>query len=393
MPDQLTTAGLQVMTTQEILDELLAGLQIIYGSDINVDQNSPDGQWANIIAQAGTDLREILVSLYNSFAVNSAFGVLLDQRVALNGITRHAGTFTFTDIEVVVDRAITLPGLDAAINDVDGTGYTVADNAGNQFILAATEVIASPGTYTLSFRAKAIGQVLTTPNTITTPVTILLGVTSVNNPSAATSIGENEETDVELKVRHARSFSLAATGPADSILAALLEIPSVTDAFVAENVTAAEVDDVPAHGIWAIVDGATDDDVAAAIYAKKAPGCDMKGSVSVNVPKANGQVFTAKFDRPIEEDLYIIFTITPRRAGVSFDTELLKTQLVSMLSYKIAQPANIGDLVVAMLALAPDGILTEMGVSNDGMAYDQILATSDFQHRFALSVARIDITA
>lgn len=393
MPDQLTSAGLQVKTLQEIIDDVTANLQSVYGTDINAAQNSPDGQMINIYAQAASDLRELLLVVYNSFAITNAYGTILDQRLALNGIFRREGSFTTTNVEIVTDRAMTLAGLDAAINDADGVGFTIADDAGNQFILAETQIIPSGGIYTFVFRAKAIGVVETIPNTITNQVTVVLGVTGVNNPDVAILVGVSEETDIELKLRHARSFSLAATGPVDAIQAALTAISSVTDSYVPENTSNAEVDDVPAHSIWPIVEGGSGEEIGLAIYSKKSPGCGMKGSETQTVDRPNGDTFTARFDRPIYEDLYIEFTIIPRVEGISFDTDLLKTQLASALSYKLAQSASIGDIVVAMLEISPLGVLTDVGVSNDGITFTDILDPSTFQHKFSVSPTRIEISA
>lgn len=392
MPDQITAAGLELKTFPEIRDEVSQGLQAVYGIDINIDQNSPDGQLVSIFSQGGADLREVIFGVYNSFSPDNAFGVILDQRVALNGLVRKAGTYTTIQIDVTVDRAVTLAGLDAAINDPDGTGFTVADNAGNRFILTATTVFVAAGTQTLTFRAEKIGVIQTIPSTITTVVTVTLGVTGVTNPNPPLQEGENEESDVDLKIRRLRSFELAATGPADAILAALLANTDVVDAFVAENVENTTEDTIPPHSIWCIVDGGSDQDVADIIYSKKGAGCGMKGSVSQVVNKANGQTATMKFDRPVAENLWIEFTITPKKAGVTFDTTLIKERLVAALTFRIAQAANIGDVIVKMLELEPDGILSDVGVSNDDVTYVQILNTSTFQRRFALATTRINIT-
>lgn len=394
MPDQITGTGLQVKTLPEIVSDMVSGLQTIYGPDINVSQNSPDGQLVNIFAQSARDMRELLVSVYNSFSVENCFGVQLDQRVALNGLTRRAGTFTLIDVEVTTDRALNLQGLDGDINDPEGTGFTVSDDAGNQFILAASQVIAGAGVYSFSFRAKAVGAVETIPNTIVNITTVTLGVQAVNNPSIAVVNGENEESDVDLKIRHAKSFTLAAVSGSDSIQAAIEAIPDVTDCFVAENFTGGVVNTIPAHSIWAIVENGADLDIGTAIYAKKTPGCGMKGSVSVLVPRPNGTDFTAQFDRPIYQDLYIKFTMVPKVAGVSFDPDFIKTQLVALLKYKLAQSANIGDVVVALLVIAPLAVLSSVGLSPTGapLSYVDILAPTSFQHKFVLDVTRIDIT-
>ena len=67
MTDVVDSNGLQVSSNAELVSQLTTSFQSIYGNDINVDQNSPDGQMINIFAQGGTDIRELLVQLYNSF--------------------------------------------------------------------------------------------------------------------------------------------------------------------------------------------------------------------------------------------------------------------------------------------------------------------------------------
>jgi uncharacterized phage protein gp47/JayE len=392
MPNQLDSEGLQIKTIDEVVSDTVTGLQAIYGTDINVDPSSPDGQLINIVAQAAIDNLELLNLVYSSFSIDSAIGTGLDQRVAINGISRHAGTYTLVDIDVTVDRALSLPGLDADIDNPDGEGFTVSDDTGNQFILAATQTPAGAGTHTYSFRSKVIGAVQVTTNTITTQVTVTLGVVTVNNASVASTLGEDEETDAALKLRRARSFHLASTGPIDAMEAALLKVENVTDVFVAENDTSGSAGGIDAHSIWAIVEGGSDADIGAVIRAKKMPGCGQTGDEEVSVARPDGRLFVAKFDRPLSEDLYIKFTLAPRVAGVTYDTDLIKTQLAAALSYTLNQSANIGDVIVAMFAITPTGMLTEVGVSTDGMTYDETIDPTSYQHKFVVSSDRIEVT-
>lgn len=392
MPNQLTSAGLEIKTVSEISSELAVELQAIYGADINVDQNSPDGQLINIFAQAAEDILELLMAVYNTFSVDASFGIYLDQRVALNGISRRAGTYTVTEVSVVVASALNLIGVDELETDPNATVYTLSDDAGNNYQLLESISLPSANTYTLNFRASDVGDIQPIPNTITNQVTVVLGVTSVNNPSPATSIGVNEETDAELKVRHTKSFYLAATGPADAIEAALLNIPDVTDAFIFENTTNSPVSGAGAHSIWAIVEGGTDAEIGNAIYSKKAPGCGMTGGESYVVTRPNGTNFTALFDRSLNEDLYIKFTINPKVPGLSFDTDAIKDELVTALQYKLNQSPNIGDIIIAMEAIEPRSYQTELGVSSNGITYDDSISPSTLQHKFVLDSSRIDIT-
>ena len=391
MTSQVDSTGLTIDALTDLVAALTAKLQAVYGSDINVDPSSPDGQMINIFAQGTRDLLEALSQVYASFDLSQAFGASLDRLVALNGITRRGATFTFTNVTITTDRALTLAGLDSAINDPNGTGFTVSDDAGNQFILAATAVIAAPGANVLSFRAKNAGAVQTVPNTITNQVTITLGVTVVNNPSSATSVGVDEESDLALRVRHAQSFKLASTGPADAIQAAINQCAGVTDCFVYDNDTSGTVSTVPARSIWAIVENGAVADIAQAIYMKKGPGCGMKGSVTQVIVRPNGDTFTAAFDRPVSENLYIKFGLLQRYSGALFDNTLIKTDLAAALSYKLNQQATIGEVYSALATIAPQGIPTTVQVSKDGTNWFDNVSPSSLQNKFAVDVSRITI--
>lgn len=459
MPNLLTANGLQVNSVSEIVANLTAALQVIYGDDINVGPNTPDGQSINITAQAIADMLETLLDTYNIFFVDAAYGVILDQMVALNGLTRDPGSFTETYLEVTTTQALTLPGQDTP------TPFTAADDAGNQYQLMQSFVYGAAATVTLKFVAVLFGRIEVLPNTIDNIITTTIGVSAVNNPAFTattpgtitntspvitgiastagmrkgmnlksasgffpagttvlsvdsptqitasvnatggapttenitvntppTDVGLPEETDVQLKVRRAKSFYLQTVGPAQSIRAALLETAGVSDAYVAENVTAAPALGVPAHGVWIIVNGGAAADIGQAIYAKKAPGCNMAGAQThiVNLPQGN--TFTARWDNALPENFFVRATLNPRLAGQVFDITADEAALAAALLYKLGEKPNIGDVVLAMAAIEPTAVLSVVNVSLDNFTWVDILTPSDFQHFFFLPTANVTLT-
>lgn len=394
MPNILDANGLQVTTVPEITASLTAAFQAIYGSDINVGSNSPDGQLIGILAQNIQDVLETLLQVYNSFNPDSAFGTVLDARVAMNGIQRKDGTFTQAQVAVTVSQALTLLGLDAVLSNPNLTAFTVADDAGNQFQLVTTHAFVGAGTTTLTFQSAVIGQIQTTANTIQTVVTSQLGVTSVNNPTTASDIeGLPEETDPQLKIRRAASFYLQAVGPADALRAALLNVSDISDAYVVENDTNGTVNTVPAHSIWVIVNGGTFPEIANVIYTKKAPGCGMKGSNSQIVVRPQGNSFTAQWDAALTQTLTIRATLVPKIPGQTFDLVKDKNALADVLLYKLGQSPNIGDIVVAMQLIEPEAILSVVNVSKDaGVTWENIVSPDTAQKYFVTSPANITLS-
>ena len=100
------------------------------------------------------------------------------------------------------------------------------------------------------------------------------------------------ETDDEYRARYGRLVARNARGSAEAILAAVLSVEGVTDALIRENATAAEVTEqgktIGAYSICLVVDGGTDEAVAAAIARSKPVGTGTSGETSVDVPHAGG---------------------------------------------------------------------------------------------------------
>ena len=337
MSDNFSGNGLQLATANELLEELTTEMKNIYGEDIVLDSSTPDGQWLNILVQKGVDVRGLISQLYNSFNPDNTQGALLDQRCAINNVYRKAGTFTTVSVNITTNNTVTLQGLDSNYNSVDGTGYTIQDDAGNRFILANTQTLTA-GTTSVLFRAEQMGEVIVLPNTITTPVTIVLGVVSVNNPTVASSVGSDEETDADLKIRRRQSVALGSFGYLNGLQAALLQLTGVADAKVYENdEDTTDENGTPPHCIWVVMEGGDSDDIANTIYSKKNPGCSMRGDITYNITTPALMTFTARWDEADVTPLYIKFDIQPTVSDVTFDEEAIKEYIETNLVYRIGE--------------------------------------------------------
>ena len=394
MADVLDRNGLQLKTLTEIRDELVQDFQGIYGNNINVDQNSQDGQQLNIYAQGAVDLREILQRINAGFDPDQASGRILDQRVAINGISRESGTYTTTPVEITVDRALNLVGLDDQSDKLQPTVsnlYTVRDNAGTEFYLLDSISIVAPGIQSLTFRAAEIGSVEIQVNTITEPVTVISGVTNINNPSGALSIGRNEESDTALKIRRRQSVAIPSIGYLDGIEASLVALEGVVNARVYENVTSViDSNGIPPHSIWAIVEGGSPTEIGRAIAAKKSSGSGMRGVQSVDIPRPNGSSIIINYDEPGSEDLYIRFSISLIGGGF-LDTENVKREIVNRLLWEIGNDAGADDVIEFLKETNELYRVTQMEVSLDGTIWSEIATISSIQNRFVNDITRITI--
>ena len=387
--NEVTFEGLVTQSLDEIISNLQNAFRSIYGSDINVDSNSPDGQMIGILAQLKADLLDLGTQVYNSFDPDVAQGSALDSRVAMNGIQRIGGTYTVAPVAITVDRALTLYGLDQNVETV----FTVADTSGNQFQLVSTNAFAVPGTATLNFQAVEVGAVDVSVNTITAQVTVVIGVTVVNNPAPVGVVGQDEETDADLRLRRQASLAIGSTNSLDSLRAALANLDAVTDSYVWENYTrVADAYGVPGNTIWAIVEGGAAADIGAAIYAKRSAGCGMFGSEAVDVTQPNGDIFEVAYDLPEYVPIYIHFTLTPRFPTASYDAATVKAALVAGLDYKLFDPADAAAVTTLLATIVPSFIPSICEVSDDGFTWVEILTPTDPQHKFTIDVANITIS-
>lgn len=397
MPEGINENGIETYSYNTVLENLQNAYTDIYAKDgdtINFGSETPDGQLINILTQMGTDSRELATEVYNSFDPSKCTGVVQDSRYALNYIFRKGGTYTIQNIDVNVDRTVTLSGLDANYNDIEAAAYTVSDNAGNLWYLVDTTTIEA-GTHSLPFRSKEMGLVQPVIGTITNQVTIVLGVTSVNNSVAPTTLGETQESDAEFRVRRERSTETRSENSIDAILSNILNLEGVTDATAWVNTTnSVDATGTLAHYMWLIVEGGANSDIANIIYANSG-GAGTRGNVSVDVPSVSGQIFTVKFDRPVPVPLYIQFTfkLTTQLSAVNLDG--IKEYIASNLTYNVnedAETSKVGTVASeAIVANGGGGYALATQISLNGTDWTDFLESTSLENKFVVDITRINI--
>lgn len=394
----VTSEGLQVYSYDEILENLQTSLNEIYapdGDSINFDSETPDGQATNIYAQGGSDSRNLAQEIYNSFDPDKCQGVIQDSRYALNYLTRKGGTFTIQNIDVTVNKTVTLNGLDSNYNDTGAASYTVSDDSGALWYLIDTVTITS-GTHSLPFRSKDYGLFQPTIGTIVNQVTKVLGVTSVINSVAPTTLGTLEESDLQFRIRRNRSTAKRGQNNMDALEGELLDLEGVTDTKIWINQDST-VDNTgtPPWTVWVIIEGGANADIANLIYENSC-GLPQRGEISVNVPSVSGQVFPVKFDRANPVPLYIKFDfqLTTELSAVDFDS--IKQYIVENLTYNLDETAETSKITEiasqAIVANGGGGYALNVEISTNGTTWADYIPSSSMQNKFVIDSTRITIT-
>ena len=381
--------GLVTESLEEIYNNLKTQFQQIYGTDINLDQNSPDGQWLNILAQEKKDILDLFTQYYNNLDVDRVVGIPQQILYKLNGLTINAYTYSYVYMDITTTQALNLNGIsDDEIENADATGYTVSDTNGNRWILttqtASNTISLNAGlNQNLRFRAAELGSVTALPNTITIMETIIAGITSVNNPANNYRTGATGESDAEFRIRRNRSVTVASQGFADSIEAQLLNLAEVTQAKVYQNRTdTTDANNIPAHTAWVICEGGSESDIGKIIYNNIPPGIPMKGNKTVTITRPNGLTDTVNFDRGADEPLYVKMNI--KLLGAQIDDDWVKQEL-SKLTWNIGASAE-----AANITTATKDIIGEVGTPYDVEVSDGGSATTSVTGS-GITAATVDI--
>jgi len=404
MANKITEKGIEIRSLEEIKDLIINGddetdgLQKIFGEDAIFESDSPDGQLVGIFAQAVRDLEELILNTYNSFDPDKAIGISLDNRVAYNGVIRKGATYTIIPVRVenTTDKEIKITGLNEFsqyrfpeyVSENYKNVFAVYDNIGNEFLLLNTEILSPHQVATLSFRAREVGQVYVSPNTITRAKMVVVGL-SVSNPNEPFIIGENEETDQELRIRRNKAVGYGLLGSVEVLNKSLRQLNDVTDAAVFENNTDS-VDtsteaggNFPAHSVWIIVEGGDEEQIANTIFLRLNVGCGMKttaDSVEVSVETILGHYQDIYFNRPLYEPIIISMRATPKNSKAYLNPDLFIPEFAKRFNFSIYQPASTTEI---------DCIANE--VQDDYSYYDivvvlrreasQITATQDINYQ------------
>jgi uncharacterized phage protein gp47/JayE len=381
-----TPDGLTIQTYDEIYAELAAGYRTIYGPDINLDPDSPDGQRVGIEAKARLDLQAFALALYNQFDPDMSAGEMLNKIIKLAGITRRPASRSQVDVTITTDRDLTLP-----------VAYAVEDDLGQQWITTG-EVLLVTGANAVTLVAEEFGAVAANATTVTTPATIIIGVVSVTNAAAAT-VGRDEEFDADLRIRRNNSLESPATSTRGGMYAAVGNLTGITDLQVYENDTdVTDADGIPAHSLWIVVEGGTVAEIVETIVKNKTGGTGLLGVVSGTYEepliRPDGTTYvlvhTAEFDRPTEVPLYITLDVLAVN-GEPIDQALIKSSIAT-LSLRIAEHVTAGGLYQYAYAAGDGFVATNMQVSRDNITYTDGRLDPLPDEKFTIDVLNITIT-
>ncbi|MCT7432488.1 baseplate J/gp47 family protein [Aliarcobacter cryaerophilus] len=379
--------GFKAESFTEILTRLSNGLKNIYGQDINLDQDSPDGQQLGIQANIISDFQDLALYIYNSMDPDLADGANFDKLLKLLARTRLPSSRSTVDIEMVLNKTVSIPA-----------SYTIKDLNNQNWIIGTAQTL-DAGTHLVSFYSEDWGNITAEPNTINEQVTILTEVVSINNPENAIS-GRDEESIVQVRERRNKILEINASSTIGSIIGKILDLNGVIDAIGYENATD-EYDptrDMKRNSIWVIVKGGDIAEITEIIAKDKNGGTGQKGQVETvyieKFARKDGSVrelhHNIKFDRPREISIHIKFKVSRKISTQSIDIEHIKDTLANKEFY-IAQNITVTELYSTIYSAATNYIATNLEVSKDGVVWDSVFLQAGYDEEFIIEKSNIEI--
>jgi hypothetical protein len=269
------TNGFQAPSESAILGGMMADMAAAFGGNLNPDLATPQGQLAS-------SLTAIVGDCYNQFLyycnqVDPAFasGRMQDAIARIYFISRKPAIAT-----TVTAVCTGLPGVQIP------AGATAQATDGNIYSAVSGGTIGSDGIASISFVCQKTGPIACPATILSRIYRAIPGWDSIVNPSDGV-VGQDEENRVAFEQRRQQSVAANAVGTLPAVQGAVSAVANVLDCYVTENSTSSPVTldgvTLPAHSLYVCVAGGNPDDIATAIWTKKAPGCSYAGSTVVQV--------------------------------------------------------------------------------------------------------------
>lgn len=340
----LTEKGFKRKRQIDILESLQSNAKGVFGSDVNVNVNSPLGMILMIVSfEMGIAWQEA-ENVYYSAYKDTAEGYQLDNVGQYISISRKAAGYA--------------KGI-ATLTGVPGTlipdSFVIACN-NVQFWTLQQATIGGTGVIDVNIQAIDVGvSGNVAAGTITTIVNSMAGVTSVTN-ALDTYGGSAVEAPTAFRTRYDKSIAMGGSSTPPSIQAALINLDNVIDADVTENDTVATVNGIPPKCVSCFVYGGADAEIAKTILETKSGGIQAFGTTVIPVTDSNGEIHQVGFTRATEVPVYVRVTLTKDASIYPIDGDaVIQTAIVSYIG-----GADADGAVYPGLGLEKDVIFTKI---------------------------------
>lgn len=266
-----------------------------FGTDLDLEHDTPQGQLIASEAAVVEQKNAEFLFLANQFDPNQAEGRWQDALGKIYFLDRKEATPTLV--------TCVCTGLSGTVIT---TSALVQSDDGDLFSPVQQGIIPNTGKLFLQFRSVDTGPIAAPAGTLNRIYKAVPGWDTVTNTEPG-SLGRDVEDRLSFEERRRESVAKNGQGSVAAIYGEIANLADVVDVKVRENTAADDAEiggvTIPGHGILASVSGATDAEIALAIFNKKSGGCAMGGNTEHTIrwedPYGDIVPYTVRFERPV----------------------------------------------------------------------------------------------
>lgn len=293
----LTSTGFNRKRLVEVQEEIEAAFVDAFGASLDLGAETPEGQLIANLSAMFAELWEVAEDSFNALDPNSALDVALDRICAYNLITRQKASRTAVDLLVTGTEGTIIPA-----------GSIVEHNKSGEHFVTAERMVISGDTI-IPAESENTGPIVAAAGSLTLPFTVISGWDTVTNPEAGV-VGQNQETNEELRIRRDQSTAVNTLNIAESLKAQLQALDNVNSVSVIDNDTPAVVNGTAANSAEAIVSGGLEEDIAEVLLLNKIPGVRYFGNTEIaNQVDSEGTPVYIAYTTPVEVPIQVQVTL------------------------------------------------------------------------------------
>jgi hypothetical protein len=305
----ITATGFQEQTQAEILQALIDDLRTVISDKLDLSERSVLGNYINILAPRLASLEQVMGEAYAAYDVDAASDDRFVALCLLSGIERRGATNGLADVSLTLQASKTFAAGDLVAHVVNDP----TNRWENRDAVAST----TAGAYPAVFISQLASSLAIAPQgTLTVIADPVDGWDAVTNGALGDATpGTDIEAIEALRVRREQGVAASASRTRGGIRAAVVDLDGVLSAEVFENTSlTTDADGIPGKSIRVVVwDGspaaADDDEIAQAIYDRKAEGILSVGVESGVAQDADIGPVTLLFDRATESPVTVAVVI------------------------------------------------------------------------------------
>ena len=223
---KMTEKGIEIDDFDTIYKRLVESFRAIYGQDVNLDSDTPDGQLLGLFSQELSDIHQAVTFIVQMLDPYQARGRWLEQRAMYAGLLRRRSSFTYVD-EVI------LTGVPKTNIPVDSV---FIDQNKNKWVMLDRVVLNDLGSARVKIRSEEAGVFNLKKGEELKQSTVILGLDKIQANTDSYG-GSNEESDADFVARFMKSHAINNHEDRSGIQAKLTNLKGVEKCIVYENHT------------------------------------------------------------------------------------------------------------------------------------------------------------